>query len=214
MSTAITGYYATYDNGTPLKPLTGLGYFTGTLHTKDSVIVPDSGLISVGINPFSAFLMSMYNAGLHIAGGGNVFFDLSQQMDEAGQLSDFESVQILDFMSLLGAVLYDATIHIQTPTNPTPPARPPVATILAQSPGDPALMLEVMKHLGLSGILKFLYGERGISFEQFCECWTFFYPTQELQEQHYETTINYLRTKGIMLTGAQSEALISKAHAT
>ena len=137
------GYYAEYDANDEVKPIIKLGYSVNNISTIRSIIVPDATLTTVLGSAFSSFLMTMYKAGLHIAGkGGN--WDLTKAMDNAGVLGDFANVKVLDVMSLMGAVNYDVSPHIPDGTGGETP-RPSVAEVMATAPGDPELFIQTIK---------------------------------------------------------------------
>ena len=209
---AVNGYFAEYIND-EVKPIVKMGYANGTLNTIRNVIIPNPTLTFVLNSSFSSFLMTMYNAGLHIAGKvdeknreNNLI--LTAVMQKAGVESDFANVKVLDVMALMGAVNYDVTPHIPDGQGGETP-RPSVASVVAQYPGNDSLFIQTIKYLGLSGWIKYVYGERGMSFERFCELWFFFYPTLEERRAQYGAVNLYLRSKGIIFDQDHIDVLLS-----
>lgn len=206
------GFYALTDPKDDSKPLINIGYLEekGQIQTKWAIVEPDPVLVAVFQSEFSAFLTTVYKAGFNIA-GDTTKFNLTDIMVEKG-LIDFSTMQagsspedwkdaflqifVLDVMALLGAVAYDVSKHIRTPNNPNPPERPKVWEVPQL---DRTNMLDVIKFLGLWGILHHLYIERGLNWEEYKFCILSFFPDLEDRRAYINKITYVLRYNNVML---------------
>lgn len=207
----VNGYYAIYLDDAA-RTIQHVGYTSGEVSTINKIVVADPVLSLLFESEFSSFLTVMYRTGLDIFGTKSNL-NLTEKMRRAGVLDDFASIKVLDVMALLEAVQYDVSQHIKLPTMTQEeldaiPERPSVASVLATSAGDDTLLIQAIKSLGLDGWLPYIYAERGISFDKFCELWFYFYPTIEQRRRKFFETTPFLRAAGRAFGPEHVEALI------
>ena len=198
--TSDTGFWASYDPRNEKKPLRGIGYNQATVRNRYPIVLTDAlFLMAYGGKEFSAFLMTIYKAGLHISEEGVKDFNLHRDIVKAGNFDysdpdpanwkdSYGEMKPLDFMVLTGAIIYpEIMTHIPSAENPTPPARPEIYTL---PKGDSNLMFMVIKHLGMWGVLQHLFLKGGITFQEFKTEIRRYLKTEEERRNYYGNVLN------------------------
>lgn len=178
-----TGFYAVVNFASPGKEITLVDYGPGkTVYTPPYLIVIEPADISLygqltwdGVSPqirtgLEAFLQTLYGSGASLT-SNSVQHDLDSAINEAGLAGDYAKVQVVDFMAFTGALKRFQTLQDGTQVD-----------LLGLGPGDArpnlndlernedfGLMYGVIDHLGVQGILPYLYVKEGINFKQFCD---------------------------------------------
>ena len=192
-SPTVKGFFAICDFTKSHKPIVNIGYRStkSVIYTNDTLITADLLLIQVVESiktEFDAFLVTLYRAGVSIS-NQNKYFDLTSEMLEAG-LIDYST-----FTSLDPSKVVDAFADVD-PSD--------FETML----GDKSTIIDVLKHLGLSGLLHHLYAAGKLTFQEYKECVYFFYPDKEERAQYYENINPALRSRRIMLSGTEEKEIL------
>lgn len=218
------GFYAVVNFASPGKEITALNYGPGkTVYTPPYLIVIEPADFTLygqpvwdGVSPpirteLEAFLQTLYGAGASLT-SNSVQHNLDTAINEAGLAGDYAKVQVVDFMAFTGALKRYQTLQDGTQVDLLSlglgDTRPNLNDLERNE--DFNLMYGIIDHLGVQGILPYLYVKEGINFKQFCDrirVWK-----QEKEEREvwvYQTLIPLLRVqKAPVLTEAQVQELI------
>ena len=220
---AATGFFAAIDTNHPLKVIRSIGYRPGaTVTTPDGVDVfqPPPQLIWPGGDSnqpairtaFDAFLQTLYGAGATLS-STSVIHDLHSEMISGNVTSQYAGVQVVDFMAFCGAISRQQTLPDGTQVdclNIAPGAPRPLMRDLERK--DNVLMFSIITHLGIQGMLPYLYSREGITFKDFCEELRKWKPDQFDRENYViNTLIPLLRLeRSPVLTEEQINELIKE----
>jgi len=212
---ADTGLYAVIDGRNDLRPIRQIGYNPGsTVYTPPGVVVlqPLKQLIAAGQNPLEALLNTMYGFQVSLTSEVDVQHDLHGLIKAAKKEEWYDAVQVVDFMALTGAIKRYQTLPngsiIDLLSDFEPKQKRPNINALERNGNE--LMFSIIKHLGLWGLLPYLYAKEGITFDDLNKCikeWI----TEESDRRRYvvKELIPLLRTlRSPVLTEAMVRALI------
>lgn len=220
-------FYAVFDHTQAHKPLVQICYNDNTVWSGLYILEPDYTHPKIGLYPdpetnpvdpnleirnkLESFLLHLYGAGVFIA-DTEIFYDLDSDIMSAGIGSMYETVNVLDFMVLTGAKrqhykLPDGTIKDLTTLGP---GDDDIRTFLTDVENeDWQLMNDIIKHIGLKGLVPYLYASRGIDFATFAELILFFYPDTPTRKAYFATTLDpFLKSKRVpIFTQSQLQTL-------
>ena len=221
-----TGFYAVINFASPGKEITSIGHNVGaTIYNPPGTAViepadlplygtdtpdPDAEYIRT---PFEAFLQTLYGAGVSLT-SSSVEHDLNADIEAAGLSDDYAKVQVADFMAFCGALKRYQTLKDGTQVD-----------LLSLGPGDErpnlndlqrsddfTLMYGIIDHIGIQGILPYLYVKEGLTFDELCErirAWKTI--KEERETWTYEKLIPLLREqKAPVLTEQQVLMIVSE----
>ncbi len=179
---ADTGFFAVIDLLQPLKPVTMIGYRPGakitpplgrvTVQPLPQLIWPNGDSNQPAIRTaFEAFMQTLYGSGASLT-SESVTHQLDEEMRAAGSTvtAQYARVQVVDFMAFCGAISRQQTLPDGTQVD-----------CLALGPGDERplmrdlerkdnnLMFSIITHLGIQGMLPYLYAGDAITFKDFCD---------------------------------------------
>ena len=199
-----SGFWAQVDLNDPTRPIFRVGYSPGaTVHSPEGLQViqanpvlmqdPPNGL---GNNAIEAFLNTLYGVGANLYGDDKIF-DLSDKMEEAGILDQFDKIQIVDFMALTEAIERYQVLpngeQVDTLSFQPSQKRPGLQGLKRK---DNVLMMAVIKHLGLWAFAPYLWSVGGIDFDEFDYCIKQWKPDKADRTKYFtETLMPLLRVK-------------------
>lgn len=106
------------------------------------------------------------------------FFDINREMTKADILDDYDLLEPLDFMSILGAKFYpEWKDHVVTAANPTPDPRPELYEIPDGTSEQRDAMFTLIRQLGCSEYIHRLFRPGGITFAEYSDLFAFFFTT-------------------------------------
>lgn len=218
---AQTGFFACVDFTHPLKLIRYLGFKPGAnISTPPGIFVvqPPAQLIWPNGDSqqpqirtaFEAFLQTLYGAGATLS-SDSVSHDLNSSMVTGGVLSQYAGVQVVDFMAFCGAISRQQTLPDGTQVdclNIAPGAPRPLMRDLERKNNN--LMFSIIRHIGIQGILPYLYARDGITFKDFCDELRIWKPEKNERAGYvYAALIGILRSeRAPVLTEAQINELI------
>lgn len=197
--TGALDFYAVIDPTPGVGKLHRLGFTSGPVASRFPIIEPAYAMFPLqpmkpdgngGETPttktrsqLEVFLMTLYGAQLNIfqsLSSVEESLNLDAQILEAGQEAQYESIQIVDFLALTGAVSRfwkvtgNGTVNV---LELGPDDERPEITELER--GDGGLQLEqVVKYVGLFSLVKRLFAAGAISFDKLNELYHWFWPNR------------------------------------
>lgn len=192
-----TGFYAVVDFRFAIKPIRKIGYKPGILlqTPPGRVVIQPANRALYGVDnpaldqemirtPLEAFLQTLYFVGASLSSlSGN--FDLDEEMIEGGVDDQYGRVQITDFMAFTGALKRFQTLRNGNQVDLlgliAGDKRPNLNDLNRSD--DFKLMFGVIRHLGIQGILPYLYLREGINFKEFCDEFRLWKETAEEREE-------------------------------
>lgn len=165
-------FYAIVDQNN-FNEITSIGY-ANNVQSGKRIIEPDPGLVLSMESEFAAFMMTLYLSAIPM-NSDKESLDMDEIINEYGLTAEYSKVHTLDFAVLTGRKDYpEVEKHFRTAENPNPDPRPEMRTVPDGVEEDDQ-MLDVLKFLGLSGYIHFLYGNFAMSWEEYLECFEHFW---------------------------------------
>jgi len=197
---AATGFWAQLDTRQAGLPVLRAGYSPGIKIYSPAwlpIVQPNPALMldppaGPGNNALEAFLNTLYGAGANLISDERRFH-LSDEMEAAGELDQFDKLQVVDFMALTEAVERHQVMPDGTQVD-----------LLSFQPGqqrpglqglqkkDSSVMLKVIRHLGLQGFCPHLWARGGITFQEFSACLKEWKPDLQARQQYVAGPLNTL----------------------
>lgn len=208
------GFYAIFNPQNEFKDIRSIGYSKGgKVKSKFFILEPNPLLVGAFNSEFGAFLTTVYKAGLNVA-GEETRFDLTALLLQNGLINynslqtgtpedwvdPFKEIFALDFLVLCGIIQYDISPHL----GPSGTPRPAVSSFEL---GDKQNMFDVIKFMGLSGFLHYLFIAKAMTWEEYRDCIFYFFP-DSTERRNYITRLNYvLRFYNLLIGPGQMKEL-------
>jgi hypothetical protein len=176
------GYFAEYNNNSPTRDIVKVGFTESKFTTSRSVIVGSR---------LGDFLTTMIEEGLNVASEGKPLkISLTEIMRKNGMISEFSVVDYFDLAVKTGVKNGGSD------------------DILGSKPRNNEGLINMVKFLGLDGMLKYLFAEMLISFDQLKSLFHHFYGPPEIREEAFRDINPFIRQKGIILSDSQVKELL------
>lgn len=179
------------------KCIKGMGH-GGKVSSKFIIVEPDPIFAAAGHNELSAFFLTIFYEGIRIDGPAGEF-DANEILRRHNKVNEYDGINVLDFMVSTGAKIYpEITTHMLPGADPRP-------NVWDVPDNDNEFMINVIKHLGIRGMIKSIYVNNGFTFDELFGLVDFFFNAGTKPRRNYVFKLDEAARAALMPPFSQKE---------